>query len=203
MASPSSEHKRHRPLRLTVTARVGPNLAPFLRRHLRSAHQLIRPPLIELSVALVGDAAMSRLHEQFMGIAGPTDVLTFPIDEDERGRIVSGEVVVCVPEARRRARLEGTELRQEVLLYALHGLLHLCGYDDQSPAEFARMHRAEDRILARIGVGAVFHRAKAQAASGTKGRGSRRPAPRAAAAPESRRGAGRKSGKGKGLRGKR
>lgn len=144
------------PLRITVTAVIGRDLEVFLRQHLRAAHAVLRPALAELSVALVGDKRMSELHEQFMGIAGPTDVLTFPIDEDARGRATSGEVVVCVPEARRRARLEGTQLRNEVLLYALHGMLHLCGYDDRTPAGFRKMHRAEDWILSQIGVGAVF-----------------------------------------------
>jgi rRNA maturation RNase YbeY len=85
-----------------------------------------------------------------------TDVLTFPIDVDDRGRPISGEVYVCVHEARRSARRHGTRAADEVLLYALHGMLHLCGFDDRTPAGFKRMHRTEDRILTRIGVGAVF-----------------------------------------------
>lgn len=113
-------------------------------------------------MALVSDKQMSELHEQFMGIPGPTDVLTFPLDEDGRGRVTSGEVVVCVPEARRRAKLEGTEPRQEALLYALHGMLHLCGYDDQTPAAYKKMHQTEDRILTQLGIGAVFARDRAK-----------------------------------------
>ena len=146
------------PLHLEISAAVGKDLVPFLRKHLRAAHAELRPALVELSLALVGDKAMADLHQQFMGIAGPTDVLTFPLDEDARGRVTAGEVVVCIPEARRRAKAEGTELRHEALLYALHGMLHLCGYDDLTPADFKRMHRTEDRILAAIGVGAVFER---------------------------------------------
>ncbi|HEX8911928.1 MAG TPA: rRNA maturation RNase YbeY [Humisphaera sp.] len=152
---------------LTVTAEsaTGRPFMPFLRKHLRAAHAILKPALREFSVALVGDATMSRLHVQFMNVAGPTDVLTFPLDEDARGRVTAGEVVVCVPEARRRSKAEGTDVRREVLLYALHGMLHLCGYDDTTPAEFARMHRAEDRILTRLGVGPVF---AAAAGSGRK-----------------------------------
>ena len=91
-----------------------------------------------------------------MGIAGPTDVLTFPLDLDVRGRPVAGEVVVCVSEARRRAKEHGVPLERELLLYALHGLLHLCGYDDRTDASFRAMHRTEDQILTRLGVGPVF-----------------------------------------------
>ena len=143
------------PLALAVTARTGVRYVPYVRRHLRRAHAMLNPPLRELSLAFVGDAHMSRLHEQFMGIAGPTDVLTFPLEEDARGRATAGEVVVCVPEARRRAQAHGVAVERELLLYALHGLLHLSGYDDRTARDFRRMHRTEDMILTQLGVGPV------------------------------------------------
>ena len=121
-----------------------------------SAHGLLKPPLRELSIALVSDSRMSSLHKQFMNIPGPTDVLTFPLEFDSRGRETSGEVVICVPEARRQARLRGTRVDQELLLYALHGLLHLSGFDDRTPAGFKRMHRKEDEILTCLGLGRIF-----------------------------------------------
>ena len=111
-----------------------------------------------MSLALVGDRMMSKLHLQFMNIAGPTDVLTFPLDSDEHGRVISGEVIVCVPEAKRRVSGTSVKLRDELLLYALHGMLHLCGFDDRTAADFKIMHRKEDQILKQLGVGAVFHR---------------------------------------------
>lgn len=144
------------PLRLSVTAVTGATLAPYLRRHIAAAHAMLKPPLVELSIALVGDRRMAELHQQFLGVAGPTDVLTFPLEVDRRGRPLSGEVVVCVPEARRRGMAEGTGLRREVLLYALHGLLHLCGFDDRTRSGFAAMHRIEDAILTSLGIGPVF-----------------------------------------------
>lgn len=141
---------------LQITAPVGARYVPYLRRHLRAAHAVLKPPLREMSLALVGDAQMSRLHETFMGMRGPTDVLTFPLDEDDRGRATSGEVVVCVPEARRRARGEGSSIERELLLYALHGMLHLAGFDDRTAAGFKKMHSTEDQILTRLGIGPVF-----------------------------------------------
>jgi probable rRNA maturation factor len=129
---------------------------PYLRRHLLAAHRLLHPPLCELSIALVGDKIMSDLHQQFLGIPGPTDVLTFPLETDRKRRPISGEVVICVPEARRRCRQIGGNLRQELLLYALHGLLHLCGYDDRTDQDYRKMHRKEDQILSLLGVGPVF-----------------------------------------------
>ena len=110
----------------------------------------------ELSVALVNDRRMAQLHRQFLNVDGPTDVLTFPLDLDARGRPLSGEVVICVPEARRRAKEHKVPLERELLLYALHGLLHLCGYDDRTAHSFRAMHRTEDQILTRLGVGPVF-----------------------------------------------
>jgi probable rRNA maturation factor len=116
----------------------------------------LKTPLQELSVALVGDRAMSRIHEQFLGLKGPTDVMSFPLEMDRRGRVVSGEVVVCVAEARRQARRRGIPVWREVLLYALHGLLHLSGFDDRTEADYRNMHLMEDRILMELDIGATF-----------------------------------------------
>ena len=145
-------------LTLQISTTTGARFVPFLRRNLLRAHTILKPALAEMSLALVGDARMAKLHAQFMGIAGPTDVLTFPLDEDGRGRITAGEVVVCVPEARRRAKDHKERPERELLLYALHGMLHLSGYDDRTAADFRRMHRTEDKILTQLGIGPVFHR---------------------------------------------
>jgi probable rRNA maturation factor len=124
-------------------------MVPYLRRHLLAAARNLNPPLKELSVALVGDAAMSRLHQHYLGESGPTDVLSFELEHDKKRRCTNGEVIVCVPQARRQAT---GVARDEVLLCALHGMLHLCGFDDRTARDFTAMHRAEDRILRRIGV---------------------------------------------------
>jgi probable rRNA maturation factor len=146
------------PLSLSISARTGKHHVPFLRRRLRAAHAILKPPLHDLSLALVGDKTMADLHLRFMNIPGPTDVLTFPLDVDERGRPTAGEVVVCVPEALRQSKHHDTPPRNELLLYALHGMLHLCGFDDRTDAGHRKMHRTEDQILTRLGIGATFHR---------------------------------------------
>jgi probable rRNA maturation factor len=112
--------------------------------------------LRELSVAIVGDRTMGGLHERFMGIKGPTDVLSFGLDEDEHGRVISGEVVVCLPEAVRQAKRRRIDVRRELLLYAVHGMLHLSGFDDRTQVDYRKMHRMEDRVLTKLGVGATF-----------------------------------------------
>ena len=125
---------------LTIHAGAGKLYLPFLRKRLRTAARLLPAALRELSIVLVNDRVMADLHIRFMNIPGPTDVLTFPMDEDRAARSS-----ICVPEARRRAKEHGTMLRDELLLYAIHGMLHLCGMDDRTKKGFDAMHRIEDR----------------------------------------------------------
>ena len=161
---------------LSIVATAGVKHLAYLRKHLLDAWPLIRRAPKELSVALVNDSRMSELHEQFLKIAGPTDVLTFELDHDAKGQCSSGEVVVCVPEAERQAAERGIDVSDEVLLYALHGLLHLSGYDDKTDAAYRAMHRREDEILQQLGVGKTFAKRpvgptrKRKAAEPSKGR---------------------------------
>jgi probable rRNA maturation factor len=109
----------------------------------------------ELTLAVVDDARMAELHEQYCGESGTTDVLTFDLRE-RPNEPPAGDIVICLDEAARQAAERGHATRVEVLLYALHGLLHLLGYDDHTPAEHAAMHRREDALLSAIGVGPVY-----------------------------------------------
>jgi len=152
---------------LNVSGQVGKGHAAPLRELLPLAREHVKGALRELSVILVGDQAMAKLHWDFMRIEGPTDVMTFPIDLDAKGRPISGEVYVCVPYAQKEAKERGVKAANEVLLYAIHGMLHLCGYDDRTSREFAKMHAKEDSILKAIGVGVVFD-VQARAADGGK-----------------------------------
>jgi probable rRNA maturation factor len=153
-----SRSRRRTPasLDLSFTAASGRGYVPFLRRNLLAAHRMLRPPLHELSLALVGDAAMSRLHRRYLGVSGPTDVLSFALEQAADGKVRSGELVVCVPVAARQARRHKIPLRLELLLYALHGMLHLCGHDDRTPRRYSAMHKLEDDILRRLGFTRVF-----------------------------------------------
>ena len=144
----------------TFNVRCSHLIPTYLRKHIQRAHKILKSPLTELSIALVGDKKMSAIHLQFLSLPGPTDVLTFPLELDRKGRPLTGEIVICVPEARRRCRTTHQDLREELLLYALHGLLHLCGFDDRTDRGFKRMHRMEDKILNQLGVGAVYELGK-------------------------------------------
>jgi probable rRNA maturation factor len=88
-------------------------------------------------VWLISDRRMSRLHRQFLSQRGPTDVLTFQ----------HGEIFVSAETAKRHARLFGNPLVRELHLYIVHGLLHLHGFDDRTPAEARKMKNTQDRIL--------------------------------------------------------
>jgi rRNA maturation RNase YbeY len=139
-------------MRLAISADAGREFVAFLRKMLPRARKLVRGPLSELSLAIVGSRRMAELHQRFMGLAGPTDVLTFELEHDRRGRVTSGEVVICLPVARKQARQFGHDPRMELLLYAIHGMLHLCGFDDRSAADFRRMHAMEDSVLKALGL---------------------------------------------------
>jgi len=143
-------------LNLRIHSAIGLPHTRFLRTHLLAAHCIIQPALRDLSLAVVTDATMSQLHERYLRVRGPTDVLTFELEENEAGHIIAGEVVICVDEARRQALLRGSMLSKELLLYALHGLLHLSGFDDRTQPGYRKMHRKEDAILTRLGIGPVF-----------------------------------------------
>jgi len=143
-------------LQLQIHAAVGAHAVNFLASHLKQAHRILAAPLRQLSLALVGEAEMAALHHRFLGRRGPTDVLSFEIDHDRRGRVTSGEIVICVPIARRAAAARGIPPANELLLYALHGMLHLCGFDDRTASAFVAMHAKEDKILTRLGIGPVF-----------------------------------------------
>lgn len=113
-------------------------------------------PVARLDIRLVDDAAMVRLHEEHLDDPTTTDVLTFDLSEDAEGEAIEASIVLCVDEAARQAAERGHTVERELLLYALHGLLHCAGHDDHDPAAHARMHAEEDRLLMLIGVGATF-----------------------------------------------
>jgi probable rRNA maturation factor len=115
---------------------------PLLRRLKSSLTLLPRPlpaDLPAIHFVLVDRATIARVHGDFLGDPAETDVITFPY----------GEILVCPAVARDRAKEHGLEIEQEVLLYALHGLLHLAGYDDTTPALAKEMAIAQARLLKR------------------------------------------------------
>src|SRR6478736_3241213 len=93
--------------------------------------------LSEIFIWLISDRRMALLHRQFLGQSGSTDVLTFQ----------HGEIFISVETARRHARAFGNSLVRELNLYIVHGLLHLHGFDDRTPADARKMRRTQEKIL--------------------------------------------------------
>ena len=110
-------------------------------------------PPAAVTLLCVGARRMIGLNGRFHSRHELTDVLSFPIGEiDEKsGRRLVGEVVICREVAAREATRRGLTEIGEMLLYAVHGWLHLAGYDDGTKQQRARMAGAERRILARLG----------------------------------------------------
>jgi probable rRNA maturation factor len=102
------------------------------------------PPSGELSLAFLTDAALARLHGQFLDDHAPTDVITFPGDPASG---LAGEICVSVDRAAAEARKRRRPFAHELTLYVVHGWLHLAGLDDLTPAGRRAMRLGERRLL--------------------------------------------------------
>jgi probable rRNA maturation factor len=128
-------------------------------------------PDVEMSLLFVDEPTIAELNERFLGYEGPTDVLSFPMDDelppagrqpDQGGRgpgspsdssdppTIIGDVVVCPTVASRQAAERGGALDDELSLLVVHGVLHLLNYDHAEPSEMVAMQRREQEILAQF-----------------------------------------------------
>jgi probable rRNA maturation factor len=120
-------------------------------------------PLAELSIVLVDTAAMTSLHEQWMDLPGPTDVMAFPMDTlpigagsgpsggpgnpPDVGPALLGDVILCPDVAAKQAAVAGHSAESELFLLTTHGVLHLLGYDHGSPEDEAEMFALQAKLL--------------------------------------------------------
>jgi probable rRNA maturation factor len=116
--------------------------------------QLHVHPDAELAIVLVDEAAMEQLHVQWMDEPGPTDVLSFPMDELRPGTEESptpagllGDIVLCPQVAEEQATAAGHSTLEELLLLTTHGILHLLGFDHAEPDEEKEMFGLQRDIL--------------------------------------------------------
>ena len=131
---------------------------PKVRTVLRFACRKLRSKIPELSVAFVGERRMRRLNREYLGHDYITDVITFhysnmsfPNASQKRsGVTMCGEIIICPAVAARNAKRYGSTLERELILCVVHGILHLCGYDDHSPEDVKRMRRKETEILGKV-----------------------------------------------------
>lgn len=99
-----------------------------------------------ISIALIDDASIHALNREYLNHDWPTDVVTFPLSSAAESTL-NGEVVVSAETAIRAAAAHATTPEQELLRYVIHGVLHLCGYDDLSESDAAEMKRLESLHL--------------------------------------------------------
>jgi len=113
-------------------------------------------PLAELSVILVELDVMAELHQRWLDLPGPTDVMSFPMDELDATRrpdslddpeSILGDVVLCPAFAKVQAAKAGHSLGEELHLLTVHGVLHLLGYDHAEPDEEREMFALQDTLL--------------------------------------------------------
>jgi len=114
-----------------------------------------------LSIVLTDNRHLRELTREYLGHDAVTDVISFPLEDLEwPGGVanggLNGEIVASAEQARQQAQAMNTDPQGELLLYLVHGLLHLLGYDDQTPQEAKRMHAREDALLEAFGFGRVY-----------------------------------------------
>ena len=128
--------QRKIPVNVTELERFARNAVHnSLQVHRREQTDLCK--LGEIFIWLISDRRMVLLHRKFLGQSGSTDVLTFQ----------HGEIFISIETARRHAHAFGNSLTGELKLYIVHGLLHLHGFDDQTPAQARKMNTVQEKIL--------------------------------------------------------
>ena len=104
----------------------------------------------DMAIQLVGEDVMVEYNSAYLKHEGCTDVITF--NNSMPGQIpgLQGDIMVCVPEAVRQAKRYRVTWQKELVRYIIHGMLHLCGYDDHKASDRRTMKGMENRILGRL-----------------------------------------------------
>ena len=133
-------------------ASLTPRVAPLMRDG--SATPQSASAGADLTIVLTDDAQLHELNREYLGVDAPTDVLSFPASEadPETGVPYLGDILISIPRAAIQAQTAGHSLEAEVQLLAVHGVLHLLGYDHAQAEEKARMWSAQAEVLTRLGL---------------------------------------------------
>ena len=122
--------------------------AERIQRVARSILQRHGPQRTQLSIAVVDDPTIHELNRRYLEHDYPTDVLSFVLESDEQ--FLDGEVIVSAETAQREAPAYRNTPQDELLLYVIHGVLHLVGFDDQTLEQRRRMEEEQRRVLAEV-----------------------------------------------------
>lgn len=104
----------------------------------------------EISVTLVSPEEIRRLNREFRGVDRVTDVLSFPMDEEEEtlgGAVILGDIIVCPKRIAEQAPQYGTDYKKEFCLMVLHSTLHLLGYDHMEENEKEEMFALQEKLF--------------------------------------------------------
>ena len=132
-----------------------PRAAAIVRNAVATAAKAASTPRVQLAIVLTHDSAIRALNRQWRGFDKPTNVLSFPAQAPgtRRGEPHHiGDIVIAYQTLAREAKAEGKRFRDHLAHLAVHGFLHLLGYDHETDREAKRMERFEARILARLDV---------------------------------------------------
>jgi len=105
----------------------------------------------EISLAFVDNPTIHTLNKRYLNHDEPTDVLSFPLSEPDAKKL-AGELVIGAEVARAQAEGAGHDVQAELALYVIHGLLHLCGFEDGTEKEAAAMRDRERHYLRQLGL---------------------------------------------------
>ena len=105
----------------------------------------------ELSVVFIDNKTIKQINNAFLGHNYATDVLSFACNEPSFKNSIKGEIIVSVEMASKLSRRYGYEIEGEIVLYLVHGLLHLLGYDDKRKKDAKKMHQREGSLLSTLG----------------------------------------------------
>ncbi|MCU0877573.1 MAG: rRNA maturation RNase YbeY [Pirellulaceae bacterium] len=142
------------PLVIEVAAEIAGRTVDEARLK-RAVHEVLAKAGIragEVSIAVVTDPEMHALNRQYLDHDYPTDVLSFVLEYDEERAYLEGQIIASIDYAAKEAERFGWSAEDELLLYVIHGALHLVGHDDHTPAGRAAMRKAEAEHLARFGL---------------------------------------------------
>jgi probable rRNA maturation factor len=136
-------------------------IVPIDRRQLREVARAVlegeNVADYEISLAFVDNPTIHQLNKRYLQHDEPTDILTFPLSEGGSKKL-AGELVIGAEVAQAEATQRGHDVAVELALYVIHGLLHLCGYDDHDETDIREMRERERHYLTRVGMPDVTSR---------------------------------------------
>jgi probable rRNA maturation factor len=142
------------PIRIEINTDDQPHLIdkPRLKKAVRAILQDAGIRSAEISIGIVTDERMHELNRQYLNHDYPTDVLSFVLAHDKKRKSLEGEIIASSDYAAREAVSYGWTGNDELLLYIIHGCLHLVGYDDTTAKAKKEMTEAETKYLKQLGV---------------------------------------------------